>query len=289
MEDNKIAILIDAENISYKNVGQIIDTMEKKGTVHVKAIVSDWTRITGAKMAQYNRAVQIEGWRKEASKYSLTGVQSFSHVSGKNTSDIALTIEAMKILYEKPFINTFCIVSNDSDFTRLAQELKAHGKEVIGMGERKAIKEFVNAFSEFIYLGESIDESTEKETGDKVVFTNGDAKAKEREPQKSKTKSKKFALPTEQMEALKVIIEDAMEENGVALYSLIASKMKKQFSDFVPENYNVKNISALIKSLLPCLPQYQEHKESIPNNPNGYIMMLKKKEEKRTSNKNNKK
>ncbi|HQC54706.1 MAG TPA: NYN domain-containing protein [Clostridia bacterium] len=289
MEDNKIAILIDAENISYKNVGQIIDTMEKKGTVYVKEIVSDWTRITGAKMAQYNRAVQIEGWRKEASKYSLTGVQSFSHVSGKNTSDIALTIEAMKILYEKPFINTFCIVSNDSDFTRLAQELKAHGKEVIGMGERKAIKEFINAFSEFIYLGESIDESTEKESIEKTSGASEDLKVKEKELQKTKGKVKKPVLPTEQMEALKVIIEDAMDENGVALYSLIASKMKKQFSDFVPENYNVKNISALMKLLLPYLPQYQEHKESIPNNPNGYIMMLKKKEEKRTKNKGSKK
>ncbi|MBQ9114702.1 MAG: NYN domain-containing protein [Clostridia bacterium] len=99
----KIAILIDAENISYKNTQQIIDTMEKKGKILVKMVVADWTKITGAQTKTNGKFVyrtkQIEGWRAEASRHSMTAIQQFSYVSGKNTSDIALTIQAMKILY----------------------------------------------------------------------------------------------------------------------------------------------------------------------------------------------
>ncbi len=295
MEEKKIAILIDAENVSFKNVKQIIGTMAAKGTVVVKTLVADWTKITGAKTTQItNRTKQVEGWRKEANNYSMTAVQSFSYVSGKNTSDITLTIIAMKILFEKPYVNTFCIVSNDSDFTRLAQELRENNKEVIGMGDReRAIQEFVNAFTEFIYLGESIDEVEKEEietpiititkkiedVKKEVVLAPIVKKVDEKLPEKKHAKkvtTPKAVIPANQLKALIEIIEGAMEDTGVALYSQIASKMKKQFSDFVPENYECKNTSALIRKILPALPGYIEYSESIPNNPNGSIMMLKR-------------
>ena len=265
MEGKKIALLIDAENISYKNSKQIIEKMKEKGNLLIKHVVADWTKITGAKRTQINkqtcRDYQIEGWRLESNKYSLTPVQQFSYVSGKNASDLALTIEAMKILYEKPYITTFCLVSNDSDFTRLAQELRMHDKEVIGMGESdKAIEEFRNAFNEFYYLGEGLEDEEE----DKPV---------ERKPRE---KHANRVLPKEQFEYLKQIIEDSIAEDGVAYYSYISAAMKNQFSDFVPENYGCKNVSGLMKKLLPYLKGYKEVKEPIPNNPTGFIMMLKK-------------
>ncbi len=300
MDNNqsKIAILIDAENVSYKNTDQIIETMENKGKILVKVVVADWTRITGAKTrsnGKYEyRSLQIDGWRKEASKHSMTAVQQFSYVAGKNTSDIAMTIQAMKILYEKPYITTFCLVSNDSDFTRLAQELREQNKEVIGMGERdKAIKEFVNAFSEFVYLGESIEEdvsekpSAEVSEKPSVEATENQKSATQKSAKQTKKPSasargKKTAskpiLDDEMMQALKSIVADTIEESeeGVAYYSAINSKMKRRFADFVPANYECKNISQLMAKLLPFLSGYEEYKEPIPNNSNGFIYMLRK-------------
>ena len=301
---SKIAILIDAENVSYKNARQIIDTMEQKGKILVKMVVADWTKITGSQTKTNGKYVyrtkQIEGWRNEASRHSMTAVQQFSYVVGKNTSDIALTIQAMKILYEKPYVTTFCLVSNDSDFTRLAQELREQNKEVIGMGERsRAIQEFVNAFSEFVYLGESIEEDTQdiieeikeevKEEVKEVKATKIDKKdtSKANKSTKNKKNGTKNNTPKkpvcileeEKLSALKSIIENDIEssEEGVAYYSNIGSRMKRQFADFIPENYDSKNISQLMAKLLPFLPEYVEHKEPIPHNPNGYWYMLKKK------------
>lgn len=298
-KQSKIAILIDAENISYKNTRQIIDTMEQKGKILVKMVVADWTKITGCQTKTNGKYVyrtnQIEGWRKESSRHSMTAVQQFSYVVGKNTSDIALTIQAMKILYEKPYISTFCLVSNDSDFTRLAQELREQNKEVIGMGERsKAVQEFVNAFSEFVYLGESIEEEKdecqveEKEEIKEVKALKKEetatSKAKKenktkKSNQKKKAKKEECFLGEEKLKALKEIIESDIDssDEGIAYYSNINNRMKRQFADFIPQNYECKNTSQLISKLLPFLPEYVEHKEPIPNNPHGFLMMLKRK------------
>lgn len=306
----KIAILIDAENVSYKNTAQIIETMENKGKILVKVVVADWTRITGAQTRSNGkyvyRSMQIDGWRNEASKHSMTAVQQFSYVSGKNTSDIAMTIQAMKILYEKPYITTFCLVSNDSDFTRLAQELREQNKEVIGMGERdKAIKEFVNAFSEFIYLGESMDDDCaekpkQEETENAKTVSHKQENGVDDKPNRKSDKRKKertleplCILDAEKMDALKTIVADTIEESeeSVAYYSAIASKMKRKFSDFIPANYECRNVSQLMGKLIPFLKGYEEYKEPIPNNSNGYIYMLRKKTEikKVASKKNGKK
>ncbi|MBQ8177922.1 MAG: NYN domain-containing protein [Clostridia bacterium] len=299
--NSKIAILIDAENISYKNTQQIIETMEQKGKILVKMVVADWTKITGSQTKTNGKYVyrtkQIDGWRTEASRHSMTAVQQFSYVVGKNTSDIALTIQAMKILYEKPYITTFCLVSNDSDFTRLAQELREQNKEVIGMGERsRAIQEFVNAFSEFIYLGESIEEENldlvqepvqeeikvEKVTKDKAEDNptpQKSSKSKKKNSKKKNAKKDECFLGQEKLNALKKIIENDIEssDESVAYYSSIGNRMKSQFADFIPANYDCKKISQLMAKILPYLPEYVEHKEPIPNNPHGYLMMLKRK------------
>lgn len=296
MDNKKIAILIDAENISYKNAKQIIDIMSAKGDLLVKEIVTDWTKIVKAKTIETKykqREKQIEGWRQEACNHSMTAIQQFSYISGKNTSDMALTIQAMKLLYEKPFLTTFCLVSNDSDFTRLAQELREHNKEVVGMGERiKAIPEFVNAFSEFIYLGEAIDDVAEVvETTEAVGETKAgklDKSAKKIDKKLEKKQKKDVVvekinqinvcpLDDERLQALKQLIDGIVDDNGVAHYSLISDNMKKQYADFVPTNYDCKNVSMLINKLMPYLPGYEQIRQEIPNNPNGAVLMLKRK------------
>lgn len=296
MENRKIAVLIDAENINYKNGKQIIDTMSIRGDVIIKEIIADWTKIKSrGKDEENSREKHIEGWRNEASKYSMTAIQQFIYVTGKNTCDMALTIKAMKILYEKPYITTFCLVSNDSDFTRLAQELREQNKEVIGMGERnKTIQEFVNAFSEFIYLGEALNE---EENEIKEITADKDAEAKDLTAAKEikqktdteketkiktdsgrKAKKDKCPIDREKLDTLLKTVEKITEDyEGVAYFSLISDRMKKQYPDFVPENYDCKNLKTLIEKLIPFLPGYEIYKEQIPNNPNAAVMMLRKK------------
>lgn len=256
----KIALLIDAENISYKNAEHIVSAMESRGNVLIKVIIAN---LASREMAN---------WTEVAKQYAMTATQQFSLVKGKNSSDMALVIQAMKILYEKPFISTFCIVSNDSDFTRLAQELKEHDKTVIGMGVKEKVKkELVNAFSEFIYI-----DSAEP------------AQVPEKKPAKSAGKKNRNVIPYEnpkcpiepdQMKALDRVIAEliASNESDAAYYSAISEAMRKQFPDFVPQNYNFPKVSNLIDKALEFLPRYERVSEQMPNNPNGLILYVKKK------------
>ncbi|MFA5036910.1 MAG: NYN domain-containing protein [Candidatus Izemoplasmatales bacterium] len=140
-QNRKVAILIDAENVNSANARQIFDTMSTYGEVIIRQIFADWS----------NEAVK--SWKTAISNYSIVSNQQFTFVPRKNSSDIALVIQAMVFLFERN-VDIFCLVSSDSDFTRLVQELRERNKTVIGMGGRNSIKSFVNAFSEFIYLGE---------------------------------------------------------------------------------------------------------------------------------------
>ncbi|MDR3263363.1 MAG: NYN domain-containing protein [Clostridiales bacterium] len=300
--ENKIAVLIDAENISYKNAKQIIDTLTVKGDILIKEIVADWTKISRSKAVGHNdnkkiiaREEQIAGWRKEASNYSMTATQQFTYIYGKNTSDIALTIRAMKILYEKPFISVFCLVSNDSDFTRLAQELREHGKEVVGMGEKNhAIQEFINAFTEYVYLDNLLEkdqdvkdvkkpdgkdgQSSKHEEAINAALNEAEAKNNNEESTKkdeSKDENKDCILDKIRLDILEGIINQILEEyNGIAHYSLILERMKNQYSDFLPANYGCKSLGQLIDKLMPYLPNFEKSKKK---NPNGYHLMLIKK------------
>lgn len=254
----KIAVLIDAENISYKNAKQIVTAMENRGSILIKVIIANLA------------SPQMASWAEVAKQYAMTATQQFSLVKGKNSSDMALVIQAMKILYEKPFITTFCIVSNDSDFTRLAQELKEHDKTVIGMGEKsKAKKEMVNAFSEFIYIENAEPSATPEKKPDKKPRT------------KTKTvipyKIKECPIEEDKMKVLDKVIAELISanESDAAYYSAINTAMKKQFSDFVPQNYNLPNMSKLIDKALEFLPQYERVSQPMPNNPNGLILFVK--------------
>ncbi len=265
----KIAILIDAENIGHQNAKKILSMMEERGNVLIKMVIGNLI------------STNLQQWSTEAKDNAMTGIQQYNLRKGKNSSDMALAIQAMKILYEKPFITTFCIVSNDSDFTRLAQELKENDKTVIGMGTKNARKEFINAFSEYIYLDETEDEKKEK---DKPIPSTDTAsvqekKTRKRKPQKSRPIAEQCPLEEEKLITLKSIIAELIStsDSGFAYYSAIADNMKKKFSDFIPQNYNSKNISQLMEKLLKFLPEYEKGVMQMPNNPNGSILYVHKK------------
>jgi uncharacterized protein (TIGR00288 family) len=148
-EFSNIAVLIDPENISHKYLQKIFENIAAYGQISVRRIYSDWTEKSR------------DSWKPLIHEFSLVTIQQFSNREGKNVSDFALVIDAMDLLHENIF-DCFCIVSSDSDFTRLAQKIRERGKTVIGLGEKKAIKAFVNACNEFIYLNDDSIEDNNK-------------------------------------------------------------------------------------------------------------------------------
>ena len=139
MEDLKLAILIDADNISPKYVKVILDEAATFGVAACKRIYGDWSD------------VRLKSWKDALLNNSIIPIQQYSYTTGKNATDSAMIIDAMDLLYGGN-LDGFCIVSSDSDFTRLAARLREAGKLVIGMGESKALGPFVKACDQFKYL-----------------------------------------------------------------------------------------------------------------------------------------
>ena len=138
-EEKKIAVLIDADNVSPKYIKSLLDETSNYGTITYRRIYGDWT------------SQSLSGWKSVMLENSLNPVQQYSYTTGKNSTDCAMIIDAMDILYSNS-VQAFCLVSSDSDFTRLVMRLREAGMLVIGMGEKKTPKPFTNAFSIFKYM-----------------------------------------------------------------------------------------------------------------------------------------
>jgi uncharacterized protein (TIGR00288 family) len=134
-----IAVFIDAENISHNFLEDISENIALYGIVSVRRIYGDWT------------SEKMKGWKPLLLEYAIQPIQQFSNTVGKNSTDSALIIDAMDLLYQ-PHFDCFCIVSSDSDFTRLANRIREQGKYVVGIGEKKTPTSFVNACNEFIHI-----------------------------------------------------------------------------------------------------------------------------------------
>ncbi|HSH51248.1 MAG TPA: NYN domain-containing protein, partial [Bacteroidales bacterium] len=149
-KDLKFAVLIDADNIPYANIKGMMEEIAKYGIPTFKRIYGDWTKPT------------LKGWKTVLLENAITPVQQYSYTTGKNSTDSAMIIDAMDILYSGK-VDGFCLVSSDSDFTRLATRLRETGMYVIGMGEKKTPKPFIAACDKFVYLEiiSSEDEPTE--------------------------------------------------------------------------------------------------------------------------------
>jgi uncharacterized protein (TIGR00288 family) len=146
---SNIAVLIDPENISYRYLQKIFESVAAFGKISVRRIYSDWTNTAR------------NAWKPLIHEFSLNTIQQFSNAGSKDVSDFTLVIEAMELLHEG-LMDCFCIVSSDSDFTKLAQKIREKGKTVIGLGEKKSVKSFVNSCNEFIYLNDDLLEQEAK-------------------------------------------------------------------------------------------------------------------------------
>src|ERR1017187_1201593 len=137
--DSRLAVLIDADNVPYSNVKGMLEEIAKYGTPTFKRIYGDWTKPT------------VSGWKSVLLENAITPIQQYSYTTGKNATDSAMIIDAMDILYTGK-VDGFCIISSDSDFTRLALRLREAGVKVIGMGQKKTPLPFIAACDKFIYI-----------------------------------------------------------------------------------------------------------------------------------------
>src|SRR6186713_3078686 len=138
-KDLRLAVLIDADNVPHRLINGILEEITKYGVPTFKRIYADWTK------------PHVTGWKAVLLDHAITPVQQYSYTTGKNSSDSALIIDAMDILYTGR-VDGFCIVSSDSDFTRLATRLREAGMQVFGIGEKKTPPAFIASCNKFIYL-----------------------------------------------------------------------------------------------------------------------------------------
>lgn len=222
--DLKLAVLIDADNVSYEYIRGMMEEIAKYGTPTFKRIYGDWTM------------PQLSGWKKVLLENAITPVQQYSYTSGKNSTDSALIIEAMDMLYTGG-VDVFCIVSSDSDFTRLAIRLRESGKKVIGIGEKKTPAPFITACNKFIYLEilakENITEPSPKQSAGR----------------KSKLPVKKSTIGRELTQLICASINDIADEDGWVFLGTLGSLILKKQPDFDPRNYGFKKLLDIMKNI----------------------------------------
>lgn len=228
INDLRFAVLIDADNVPFANVKEMMEEIAKFGVPTFKRIYADWTKPT------------VSGWKKVLLENAITPIQQYSYSSGKNSSDSAMIIDAMDILYSGK-VDGFCIVSSDSDFTRLAIRLREAGMKVIGMGEKKTLKPFITACDKFIYIEILGDEEEEP-----VVKTT--TKTNSRQPNKKPPKSVDL-VNKELIKLLTDSISDLADESGWAFLGELGNLLLKKKTDFDPRNYGFQKMLPLIKSI----------------------------------------
>jgi len=223
MIEQKLAVLIDADNVPYSNVKEMLEEIAKNGTPTIKRIYADWTKPT------------VSGWKGVLLENAITPVQQYSYTTGKNSSDSALIIDAMDILYSGK-VNGFCIVSSDSDFTRLATRLREAGMKVIGFGEKKTPKPFISACDKFIYL--------------EILKAEKAPDLQEKKTRKPREKSSPLnQIDRETVTLILQSVNDLADESGWTFLGSLGSFILKKKPDFDPRNYGFTKLLALIKSI----------------------------------------
>lgn len=229
-EDLRLAVLIDADNIPYGYIKGMLDEIAKIGIPTIKRIYGDWTKDT------------VKGWKPALLEHAITPVQQYSYTTGKNATDSAMIIDAMDILHNQN-VDGFCLVSSDSDFTRLATRLRESGMLVVGIGERKTPSPFIVACDKFIYI---------------EIIAKSENRVKEKEaPQNNNTKVVPENVSTVQFESidketlklLKNTVEDLADDSGWAFLGDVGNLIMKKKSDFDPRNYGYPKLTPLLQSL----------------------------------------
>ena len=222
-KDLRFAVLIDADNIPYRLISEILEEIAKYGVPTFKCIYGDWTK------------PHVSNWKTVLLDHAITPIQQYSYTTGKNSSDSAMIIDAMDILYTGR-VDGFCIVSSDSDFTRLATRLREAGMKVFGMGEQKTPSAFRAACDKFIY----IEILTKEEAPSLKPIRKGES------PKKEKVLSK---ADNSLINLLTSSVNDIADENGWAFLGELGNLLLKKRPDFDARNYGYEKLLPLIRSL----------------------------------------
>ena len=214
-----LAVLIDGDNIPSAHVKEMMEEIAKYGNPTIKRIYGDWT------------SPHLSKWKNLLLQNAITPIQQYAYTTGKNATDSAMIIDAMDILYSEK-VNGFCLVSSDSDFTKLATRLREAGKLVIGIGEKKTPNPFIVACDKFIYI-EIIRKQTEK---------------KENVNQKDQAKDSVDKVTTKVIKLISATISDLSDEDGWAFLGDVGSLLQKKQPNFDSRNYGFDKLTPLINS-----------------------------------------
>ncbi len=220
--DLKLAVLIDGDNIPSAHVKEMMEEIAKYGNPTIKRIYGDWTK------------PNLSKWKNILLENAITPIQQYGYTTGKNATDSAMIIDAMDILYSDK-VNGFCLVSSDSDFTRLATRLREAGMTVFGIGEKKTPEPFIVACDKFIYI-EILKNQTEE---------NGS------EPSKNKPslKSNVDKITPKVVKLIASTISDLADDDGWAYLGDVGNLLQKKQTNFDSRNYGFQKLTPLIKSI----------------------------------------
>jgi uncharacterized LabA/DUF88 family protein len=217
MEIN-LAVLIDGDNIPSANVKEMMEEIAKYGNPTIKRIYGDWTK------------PNLSKWKNLLLENAITPIQQYGYTTGKNATDSAMIIDAMDILYSEK-VHGFCLVSSDSDFTRLATRLREAGMKVYGIGEKKTPNPFIVACDKFIYI---------------EILNN---QAEETEDTKSKAKPAVDKVTQKDIKLIASTITDVADDDGWAFLGDVGNLLQKKQPNFDSRNYGFAKLTPLIKSL----------------------------------------
>ncbi len=248
MDSNKetinLAVLIDADNAQPSTIDGLLAEIANYGTANVKRIYGNWTDD------------KLKGWKKTLLEHSIQPMQQFAYTFGKNATDSAMIIDAMDLLYTENF-DGFCIVSSDSDFTRLASRLRESGLVVYGFGEKKTPKPFVAACDKFIFT--------------EVLRPKEEESGRSRSKQSEDLKQAKGHLAN----LFRNAIDAYSDDDGWAQLGPVGSHIAKQAPEFDPRNYGYRKLTDLVKAMR--LYELREDSEGPGHNKAIYIRNKRRK------------
>ena len=231
--NSNLAVLIDGDNIPSAHVKEMMEEIAKYGNPTIKRIYGDWTN------------PHLSKWKNLLLQNAITPIQQYAYTTGKNATDSAMIIDAMDILYSEK-VNGFCLVSSDSDFTKLATRLREAGMQVIGIGEKKTPTPFIVACDKFIYIEILRKQSHKKE----------DVNAKE------KIEENVDEITSKVIKLLSATIIDSSDEDGWAFLGDVGSLIQKKQPNFDSRNYGFEKLTPLINSIGSFEIEHRENQKS---------------------------
>ena len=247
-KDLRLAVLIDADNASRTAMKDVMAEVAVYGTPTIKRIYGDWT------------SPNMNSWKSILLETAITPIQQYSYTTGKNSTDSAMIIDAMDILYSGT-CEGFVLVSSDSDFTRLATRLREAGMKVYGMGEKKTPKPFIVACDKFVYI--EVIRAAAKQAAEAAKKKEEAQAKKTAKKENKKCQTSSSPAPEEIVELIAESVEDLCEEDGLAHMGKLGNLLLKKQPDFDPRNYGFSKLSKLIHALdrFQIVPQGEENVE----------------------------